>query len=214
MLKNKTILLFPIRQYWRMILTCLCLFSPTLVAAESYHSSINKGKTMVQKQQVKLSTNLGDIVIELDQEKAPKTVSNFISYVSEGFYDGTIFHRVINNFMIQGGGFEQGMKQKPTKANISNEAQNGLKNDQYTIAMARTPDPHSASSQFFINVAKNDFLNFTAPTQQGFGYCVFGKVIEGTDIVDRIKNVKTKNHGFHQDVPEEDVVILKASVLN
>lgn len=214
MLKNKTMPLFHLRQYWRIILICLSLFSSTLAVAESHHSSTNKGKTMTQKQQVKLNTTLGDIVVELDHEKAPKTVNNFVSYVSEGFYDGTIFHRVINNFMIQGGGFEKGMKQKPTKANIENEAQNGLKNDQYTIAMARTPDPHSASSQFFINVAKNDFLNFTSPTAQGFGYCVFGKVTQGTDIVDRIKAVKTQNNGFHQDVPQEDVVILKATVLN
>ncbi|OWT60120.1 peptidylprolyl isomerase [Candidimonas nitroreducens] len=162
---------------------------------------------------VKLHTNMGDIVIALDAEKAPKTVENFLSYVNEGFYDGTIFHRVINNFMIQGGGFEPGMKQKPTHAPIDNEANNGLKNDRYTVAMARTADPHSATAQFFINVADNDFLNFTAPTPNGWGYAVFGKVVEGTDVVDHIKAVKTGNKGFHQDVPVEDVVIEKASVV-
>lgn len=162
---------------------------------------------------VKLHTNMGDIVIALDAEKAPKTVENFLSYVNEGFYDGTIFHRVINNFMIQGGGFEPGMKQKPTHAPIDNEANNGLKNDRYTVAMARTADPHSATAQFFINVADNDFLNFTSPTPNGWGYAVFGKVVEGTDVVDRIKAVKTGNKGFHQDVPVEDVVIEKASVV-
>lgn len=162
---------------------------------------------------VKLHTNMGDIVIALDAEKAPKTVENFLSYVNEGFYDGTIFHRVINNFMIQGGGFEPGMKQKPTHAPIDNEANNGLKNDRYTVAMARTADPHSATAQFFINVADNDFLNFTAPTPNGWGYAVFGKVVEGTDVVDRVKAVKTGNKGFHQDVPVEDVVIEKASVV-
>jgi peptidyl-prolyl cis-trans isomerase B (cyclophilin B) len=181
-----------------------------LAAARGKHS-LHTGKSMMQK--VKLTTNMGAIVLELDAEKAPKTVENFVSYVKEGFYNGTIFHRVISNFMIQGGGFEAGMKQKPTKANIPNEAANGLKNAQYTVAMARTPDPHSASSQFFINVANNDFLNYTSATSQGFGYCVFGKVIEGTDVVDKIKAVKTGNSGFHQDVPKEDVVILKAEML-
>ena len=162
---------------------------------------------------VKLQTSQGDILIELDAEKAPKTVENFLTYVKEGFYDGTIFHRVINNFMIQGGGFEPGMKQKPTHAPIDNEANNGLKNDRYTVAMARTADPHSATAQFFINVADNDVLNFTSPTPNGWGYAVFGKVVEGTDVVDRIKAVKTGNKGFHQDVPVEDVVIEKASVV-
>lgn len=162
---------------------------------------------------VDLHTNMGDIVIELYPEKAPKTVENFLSYVKDGFYNDTIFHRVINNFMIQGGGFEPGMKQKQTKAPIENEADNGLKNDNYTVAMARTGDPHSATAQFFINVADNDFLNFTAPTPSGWGYAVFGKVVEGTDVVDKIKQVKTTSKGFYQDVPVDDVVIEKASVV-
>ncbi|CAP43796.1 peptidylprolyl isomerase [Bordetella petrii] len=162
---------------------------------------------------VKLQTNQGAIVITLDAEKAPKTVENFISYVKNGFYDGTVFHRVIDGFMIQGGGFEPGLKQKPTQAPIENEANNGLKNDKYTVAMARTSDPHSATAQFFINVADNDFLNFTAPTPNGWGYAVFGKVTEGTDVVDKIKGVKTGNSGFHQNVPVEDVVIEKAEIL-
>lgn len=162
---------------------------------------------------VKLTTNQGDILIELDAEKAPKTVENFVAYVKDGFYDGTVFHRVIDGFMIQGGGFEPGMKQKDTKAPVDNEANNGLKNDRYTLAMARTNDPHSATAQFFINVNDNDFLNHTAPTPSGWGYAVFGKVIEGTDIVDQIKGVKTGNKGFHQDVPLDDVIIEKAVVV-
>ena len=162
---------------------------------------------------VKLQTSMGDLLIELNAEKAPKTVENFLTYVKEGFFDGTVFHRVINNFMIQGGGFEAGMKQKPTHAPVDNEADNGLKNERYTLAMARTSDPHSATAQFFINVADNDFLNFTSPTPNGWGYAVFGKVIEGTEIVDQIKVVKTGNKGFHQDVPLEDVVIEKATIV-
>lgn len=162
---------------------------------------------------VQLQTNFGDIVIELDQEKAPKTVENFLKYTQEGFYNGTIFHRVINNFMIQGGGFEVGMKQKTTHDEIENEANNGLKNDKYTLAMARTSAPHSATAQFFINVGNNDFLNFTAPTSNGWGYAVFGKVVEGTEVVDKIKEVKTGNKGFHQDVPVEDVIIENATVV-
>jgi peptidyl-prolyl cis-trans isomerase B (cyclophilin B) len=194
------------------IFTFFLAFSAVSVfAANQGKHSLQTGKSVMQK--VKLTTNMGEIVLELDAAKAPKTVENFVTYVNEGFYNGTIFHRVISNFMIQGGGFEAGMKQKPTKANIPNEAANGLKNAQYTIAMARTPDPHSASSQFFINVANNDFLNYTSATNQGFGYCVFGKVIEGTEVVDKIKAVKTGNSGFHQDVPKEDVVILKAETI-
>ncbi|CAG9177141.1 peptidylprolyl isomerase [Cupriavidus pampae] len=162
---------------------------------------------------VQLQTNQGNIVIELDDEKAPKSVENFLAYVRKGHYDNTIFHRVIKNFMVQGGGFEPGMKQKDTDAPIDNEASNGLKNERYTVAMARTNAPHSATAQFFINVVDNDFLNFTAPTPQGFGYAVFGKVTEGTDIVDTIKAVRTGSSGFHQDVPLEDVVIQKAVVL-
>jgi peptidyl-prolyl cis-trans isomerase B (cyclophilin B) len=159
---------------------------------------------------VKLKTSLGDIVLELDAEKAPVTAANFMEYVNSGFYNGTIFHRVIDGFMIQGGGMEPGMNQKATRAEIKNEADNGLPNKAYTIAMARTPNPHSASSQFFINVADNDFLNFSAPTPQGWGYCVFGKVIEGTEVVDKITKVKTGGKAGHQDVPVEDVVIESA----
>jgi peptidyl-prolyl cis-trans isomerase B (cyclophilin B) len=159
---------------------------------------------------VKLHTNHGVITLELDAEKAPVTVANFLEYVDSGFYNNTVFHRVIDGFMVQGGGFEPGMKQKSTNPSIKNEADNGLKNKSYTIAMARTPDPHSASSQFFINVADNDFLNFSSPTSQGWGYCVFGKVTDGTDVVDQIKQVKTGNKAGHQDVPVEDVVIERA----
>ena len=161
---------------------------------------------------IKLHTNFGVITLELDAEKAPETAKNFIDYVEAGHYDNTIFHRVIDGFMIQGGGFEPGMKQKPCKAPIKNEADNGLKNDAYTVAMARTGDPHSATAQFFINVADNEFLNFKMPNGNGWGYCVFGKVVEGTDVVDKIKNVKTGNAGFHQDVPKEDVIIQRAEI--
>lgn len=159
---------------------------------------------------VELQTSRGNIRIELDTEHAPKSCENFLAYVRSGHFDGTIFHRVIDGFMIQGGGFEPGMKQKATQAPIENEANNGLKNDRYTLAMARTNDPHSATAQFFINVADNAFLNHSAPTPQGWGYAVFGKVVEGQDVVDAIKGVKTGRKGFHDDVPQEDVVILKA----
>jgi peptidyl-prolyl cis-trans isomerase B (cyclophilin B) len=159
-----------------------------------------------------LHTSFGDIHLELDAEKAPKTVENFLSYVNSGHYDGTIFHRVINGFMIQGGGFTPGMDQKTANAPIENEANNGLKNDQYTVAMARTNEPHSASAQFFINVANNDFLNFRSPTPQGWGYAVFGKVVSGTDVVDKIKAVKTGAKHWHNDVPVDDVIITKATV--
>lgn len=162
---------------------------------------------------VKLHTNHGVITIKLDAEKAPNTVKNFLEYVNSGFYSNTIFHRVINGFMIQGGGFEPGMKQKEANAPIQNEANNGLTNDAYTIAMARTSDPHSATAQFFINVKDNGFLNFKAENSQGWGYCVFGKVIEGMEVVDEIKKVKTGNSGFHQDVPTEDVIITHAEVV-
>ena len=159
---------------------------------------------------IKLHTNLGVIGLELDENKAPATVANFRQYVKNGFYDNTVFHRVIDGFMIQGGGFEPGMKQKPTEAPVKNEADNGLKNDRYTVAMARTSNPHSATAQFFINVADNAFLNHTAQTSQGWGYCVFGRVVEGTEVVDKIKKVLTGNRGMHQDVPVEDVVIQRA----
>ena len=159
-----------------------------------------------------LTTSMGAITLELDPKKAPKTVENFVAYVKAGHYEGTIFHRVMDNFMIQGGGFNDKMVQKPTKAAIKNEADNGLKNNKYTIAMARTNDPHSATAQFFINVADNDFLNFSSPTERGWGYAVFGKVTAGMDVVDNIKKVKTGNNGFHQNVPLEPVTILKAAV--
>jgi peptidyl-prolyl cis-trans isomerase B (cyclophilin B) len=163
--------------------------------------------------QVKFTTTKGAFTLELDAAKAPKTVENFVQYVKDGHYDGTIFHRVINGFMVQGGGFEPGMKQKPTREPVENEANNGLKNDNYTVAMARTNQPHSASAQFFINVKNNDFLNFSAPTPQGWGYAVFGRVVAGTDVVDAIKSVATGRKGMHDDVPVEDVVISKAEVL-
>ncbi len=170
--------------------------------------SQTKDKTMV-----KLNTNYGEIVLELDAEKAPNTVKNFLDYVKSGFYTNVVFHRVIDNFMIQGGGFEPGMNQKKTNTPIKNEANNGLKNDKYTIAMARTQDPHSASSQFFINIKNNDFLNFSAETVPGWGYCVFGKVVEGQDVVDKIAKVKTGSKGMHGDVPKEDVIISSAEIV-
>jgi len=194
----------------------LAALLPTTAGAQpaAQSTSTSKGITsMSTNPRVKLQTNQGEMIITLDAAKAPKTVENFLTYVKEGFYNGTIFHRVIDGFMIQGGGFEPGMKQKPTHAPIENEANNGLKNDKYTLAMARTSDPHSATAQFFINVADNDFLNFTAPTSNGWGYAVFGKVTEGTEVVDKIKGVKTGNSGFHQNVPAEDVVIEKAEIV-
>jgi len=161
---------------------------------------------------VRMQTNMGTIVLELDSEKAPATVENFVDYAKSGFYDGTVFHRVIPGFMIQGGGFEPGMNQKPTRASIKNEADNGLANDIGTIAMARTSDPNSATSQFFINAKDNDFLNYTSSSPQGWGYCVFGKVVEGMDVVQKIEKVATGSKGMHQDVPTEDVVIEKVTV--
>ena len=162
---------------------------------------------------VKLQTSLGDIEIELYPDKAPKTVENFLAYVNKGFYNGTVFHRVINGFMVQGGGLNDKMQLKATGKPIENEADNGLKNDEYTVAMARTMDPHSATAQFFINVADNDFLNYTAKNPQGWGYAVFGKVIKGKDVVDKIKAVETTTKGMHQDVPVTPVVINKAEVV-
>jgi len=155
----------------------------------------------------------GVVTLELDEQKAPKTVANFLAYVKKGHYDGTIFHRVIDGFMIQGGGFEAGMKQRPTDAGIENEAANGLKNEKYSVAMARTQDPHSASAQFFINVADNEFLNHKSPTAQGWGYAVFGKVVGGKDVVDKLRGVATGRKGFHDDVPLQDVVLEKAVVV-
>jgi len=161
---------------------------------------------------VKLHTNFGEITLELYADKAPITVANFLQYVESGFYNNTIFHRVIDGFMIQGGGFEPDMSQKATKATIKNEADNGLQNKMYSIAMARTPNPDSASSQFFINVGDNDFLNFSSPSAQGWGYCVFGKVTAGTDVVDKIRRVKTASRSGHQDVPVDNVVIERAEI--
>ena len=177
-------------------------------AMQSSYSSTQDNKIMV-----KLHTNHGIITLQLDAEKAPNTVKNFLDYVNAGFYGNTIFHRVIDGFMIQGGGFEPGMKQKPVNAPIQNEAANGLSNDKYTVAMARTSDPHSATAQFFINIKDNSFLNYSAPNSQGYGYCVFGKVVEGMDVVDAIRKVKTGNRGGHGDVPQEDVIITKAEVV-
>jgi peptidyl-prolyl cis-trans isomerase B (cyclophilin B) len=164
-------------------------------------------------QQVKLETSAGEILVELDAEKAPLSAQNFIDYVKAGHYDNTVFHRVIPGFMIQGGGFEPGMTQKPTQAPIANEANNGVKNTKYTLAMARTNAPHSATAQFFINVKDNAFLNFTSESTQGWGYAVFGKVVGGHDVVDRIEGVKTGRKGFHDDVPLDDVVIQRATIV-
>jgi peptidyl-prolyl cis-trans isomerase B (cyclophilin B) len=183
------------------------LFALLLCCTMQSSQSLTQGKLTM----VKLHTNMGIITLQLDAEKAPNTVKNFLDYVNSGFYSNTIFHRVIGNFMIQGGGFEPGMKQKKVNAPIKNEAANGLKNDNYTIAMARTGDPHSATAQFFINVKDNGFLNY--PGQDGWGYCVFGKVVEGKDVVDAIRNVKTGNRSGFQDVPLEDVIITKAEAV-
>jgi peptidyl-prolyl cis-trans isomerase B (cyclophilin B) len=161
---------------------------------------------------VVLHTNHGDITLELDAARAPKTVANFLDYVRAGHFDNTLFHRVIDGFMIQGGGFTPDFRQKPTRAPIQNEAANGLKNTRYSVAMARTGDPHSATAQFFINVADNDFLNYRSPDAKGWGYCVFGRVVAGTEVVDRIKDVTTGDRGMHQNVPREDVVIQRAEV--
>lgn len=163
-------------------------------------------------QRVLMETSAGNITIELDAEKAPKSAANFIAYVTSGHYDGTVFHRVIKGFMIQGGGFEVGMKQKGTNSPIANEANNGLKNKKYTLAMARTNDPHSATAQFFINATDNGFLDFKSESAQGWGYAVFGRVVEGTEVVDKIEGVKTRRKGFHDDVPLEDVVITRATL--
>lgn len=162
---------------------------------------------------VHLHTTLGTITLELDTDKAPATVANFLQYVADGHFSNTVFHRVIDGFMIQGGGFEPGMKQKPTRTPIKNEADNALRNDSYTIAMARTSDPHSATAQFFINVSDNGFLNFSAKTSQGWGYCVFGRVVAGKEVVDRIKAVRTGDRGMHQNVPIEDVIIERTEVV-
>ena len=192
-----------------LLLSCL-LLSSAQAAPLSQQLSTQKGKTNM----VTLHTNHGNITIELDAERAPVTVKNFLDYVNSGFYDNTVFHRVIDNFMIQGGGFEPGMKEKHTKAPIKNEAANGLTNDKYTVAMARTSDPHSATAQFFINIKDNSFLNYSAPNRHDYGYCVFGKVVSGTEVVDAIRKVQTGNKAGHQDVPLEDVIITKAEAVN
>ncbi len=171
------------------------------------------GSALAQPVKVELATNRGVIVLELNADKAPKTVANFVEYVKAGHYDGTVFHRVIDGFMVQGGGFDKDLKQKPTRAPIQNEAANGLKNDYGTVAMARTPDPHSASAQFFINVKNNDFLNFKDASPQGFGYAVFGKVVGGIDVVEKITKVPTGNAAGHQNVPRDPIVIEKARIL-
>src|SRR3982751_5631423 len=163
---------------------------------------------------VLLKTNHGDIKIALDNENAPATVANFLQYVRDGHYDNTVFHRVIDGFMIQGGGMEPGLKQKPTRAAVANEAGNGLKNKKYTLAMARTSEPHSATAQFFINAADNEFLNFKSETPQGWGYAVFGRVVSGEDVVDKIERVRTGNRGGHGDVPLDDVTITRATVVS
>lgn len=175
-------------------------------------SAVPDGAGAAPNPQVLVKTSMGEFVIELYPDKAPLSVANFLRYVNDGFYGGTIFHRVIGSFMIQGGGFTADMQQKPTGAPIKNEADNGLKNDRGTIAMARTNDPHSASAQFFINTVDNDFLNFKAPSGQGWGYAVFGKVVAGMDVVDKIRAVKTGRAGMHSDVPVEPVVITKAEL--
>lgn len=183
----------------RLIATCTLLLAANTALADN--------------PQVLIKTTHGDIKLELNAEAAPISVENFLRYADAGHYDGLVFHRVIPGFMIQGGGMEPGMAQKPTDAPIENEANNGLKNSTYTLAMARTGDPHSATAQFFINVADNGFLNHTAPSMQGWGYAVFGKVIAGSEVVDKIKAVKTGKKGFHDDVPKEDVIIEKAVAL-
>lgn len=199
----------------RHVALAVSLSSSVVAASTAYatSSTTKEGISMSTNPRVSMQTSQGTILIELNAEKAPKTVENFLAYVKDGFYDGTIFHRVISGFMVQGGGFDANMKQKATNAPVENEANNGLKNNKYTLAMARTADPHSATAQFFINVADNDFLNFTSPTPNGWGYAVFGEVVEGTEVVDAIKAVKTGNRGFHQDVPVEAVVIEKATIV-
>ena len=197
------------KRRWFLACSVLAFALPLAAAAQSQPrcAALLKGNAPMK---VKLTTSMGPIVIQLDKEKAPVTVENFTKYVDSGHYDGTIFHRVIDGFMIQGGGFDKDMRQKPTQAPIKNEAANGLKNDKYTLAMARTSDPNSATAQFFINVKDNDFLNYSAPTPQGWGYAVFGKVVEGQDTVDKIAKIATGNRGMHQNVPREPVVIEKA----
>ena len=193
------------RVFFRALAVTLCLGAVLALAGQAQAADPDPA--------VKLETSMGDIIVRLDSRKAPISTANFVQYVKSGFYDGTVFHRVIKNFMIQGGGMGADMKQKPSRASIRNEADNGLKNKKYTIAMARTGDPHSATAQFFINVVNNEFLNHTAPSGQGWGYAVFGKVVKGQEIVDAIKKVRTTRKGYHDDVPFDAVVIDKAVAL-
>ncbi len=189
------------------------IFSVCVLCLALSFSLVLSGEAFAAAVAVKLETTKGDIVLRLDADKAPESVKNFLNYVRSGHYDGTIFHRVIGKFMIQGGGMTPDMKEKPTGKPIKNEASNGLTNEKYTIAMARTSNPHSATAQFFINTANNKFLNYTAPTNQGFGYTVFGKVIKGQNVVDMIEKVPTGSRGMHENVPSEPVIITKASVI-
>lgn len=188
--------------------TCIPLLAALMLFAGAVHPQEQKANPMV-----KLTTTLGAIDVELYPDKAPQSVENFLQYVSDGFYNGVIFHRVIPGFMIQGGGFEPGMNQKSVRSSIQNEADNGLKNERGTLAMARTNEPHSATAQFFINLKDNDFLNHTGKNPRGWGYAVFGKVVSGMDVVDRIAQVPTGTHGYHRDVPNDDVVINSAEVM-
>ncbi len=189
-----------------------CLISSAAFADQHSETNTTNTTTTSKTTMVTLKTNVGDIEIELNAEKAPRTVENFLQYVKEGHYDGVIFHRVINNFMVQGGGFDADMQEKKSRGPIPNEANNGLTNDKYTLAMARTGEPHSASAQFFINTKDNDFLNFSSETQSGWGYAVFGKVVNGTDIVDQIEAVRTGQNGPYSDVPLEPVIIESATI--
>jgi cyclophilin family peptidyl-prolyl cis-trans isomerase len=197
----------------RILLASAALALPLIANAQAQSSSCTDALKGTKPVKVKLTTSMGPIVIQLDKEKAPVSAENFVKYVESGHYNGTIFHRVIDNFMVQGGGFTKDMAQKPTQAPIKNESTNGLKNDNYTVAMARTGVRDSATSQFFINVKDNDFLNYSGETPQGFGYAVFGKVVEGKETVDKIKKVATGNTGGHQNVPKEPVVIEKAECI-
>ena len=197
----------------RFVKLCLTLALTVMLSAPALAAEAPAASATAGSPAVKLETSMGDIIVRLDGAKAPETVANFLNYVKSGHYDGTIFHRVISNFMIQGGGMTPDMKEKGTQKPIKNEAANGLKNKKYTVAMARTNDPHSATSQFFINVKDNDFLDYKAPSGQGWGYAVFGKVLKGQDVVEKIKGVATGNRGMHQDVPREPVIIKKATVI-
>ncbi len=196
-----------------LVLSLTACSADNTTSVEATNATQSHGDTMTANPQVKIETTLGDITLELDAKNAPVSTENFISYVKEGHYDGTIFHRVIPNFMVQGGGMNPDMSEKASKAPIKNEANNGLKNDKGTVAMARTNDPHSASAQFFINIKDNDFLNFRSEDMQGWGYAVFGKVVDGMDVVDRIEKVQTGDNGFHQDVPQDPIILNKVTVI-